>query len=94
MRKSTENFWHKIFRAFTYMGSRGAACEAISGIDIALWDIRGKALGVPIYELLGGAYRKRIQLYANSWFIDGGHNEDDYIRQAREVVAQGFTVIT
>ena len=40
-----EAIWHKIFRAFTYMGSRGAACNLISGIDIALWDIRGKVLG-------------------------------------------------
>jgi galactonate dehydratase len=35
-----ERIWHKIFRTFTYMGSRGATCQAISGIDIALWDIR------------------------------------------------------
>ncbi|MDF1516041.1 MAG: mandelate racemase/muconate lactonizing enzyme family protein, partial [Anaerolineae bacterium] len=60
-----EYLWHKIFRAFTYMGSRGAACEAISGIDIALWDIRGKALGVPIYELLGGAVRSEVSLYCH-----------------------------
>ena len=37
-----ERLWHKIFRSFTYMGSRGAAVECVSAIDIALWDIRGK----------------------------------------------------
>jgi galactonate dehydratase len=52
-----EYLWHKIFRSFTYMGSRGAAVECVSAIDIALWDIRGKVLGKPIYELLGGPVR-------------------------------------
>ncbi|MDP3314708.1 MAG: mandelate racemase/muconate lactonizing enzyme family protein, partial [Devosia sp.] len=43
-----ERLWHKMFRSFTYMGSRGAACECVSAIDIALWDIRGKVLGLPV----------------------------------------------
>lgn len=60
-----ERIWHKIFRAFTYMGSRGATCHVISGIDIALWDIRGKVLGQPIYELLGGPVRENILLYCH-----------------------------
>jgi galactonate dehydratase len=60
-----ERIWHKIFRAFTYMGSRGATCQAISGVDIALWDIQGKALGVPIYKLLGGAVRRDVPLYCH-----------------------------
>jgi galactonate dehydratase len=60
-----ERIWNKIFRSFTYMGSRGATCQAVSGIDIALWDIRGKVLGQPIYELLGGAVREEISLYCH-----------------------------
>jgi galactonate dehydratase len=60
-----ERLWHKLFRSFTYMGSRGAAVECVSGIDIALWDIRGKALGRPIYELLGGPVRDDIALYTH-----------------------------
>ena len=60
-----EYLWHKIFRSFTYMGSRGAAVECVSAIDIALWDIRGKVLGKPIYELLGGAVRDEIALYTH-----------------------------
>src|SRR6476620_4381860 len=60
-----ERLWHKLFRSFTYMGSRGAAVECVSAIDIALWDIRGKALGKPIYELLGGAVRPAIPLYTH-----------------------------
>jgi galactonate dehydratase len=60
-----ERLWHKLFRSFTYMGSRGAAVECVSAIDIALWDIRGKALGKPIYELLGGPVRDEIALYTH-----------------------------
>ncbi len=60
-----ERLWHKLFRSFTYMGSRGAAVECVSAIDIALWDIRGKALGKPIYDLLGGRVRDEIALYTH-----------------------------
>ncbi len=60
-----EEIWHKIFRSFTYMGSRGASSHVVSGIDIALWDIRGKVLNLPIYELLGGPVREDILLYTH-----------------------------
>jgi len=60
-----EAIWHKLLRAFTYVGTRGATTAMVSGIDIALWDIKGQALGVPIYELLGGAVRETIPLYTH-----------------------------
>lgn len=60
-----ERIWHKIFRTFTYTGSRGAALNALSAVDIALWDLRGKALGLPIHELLGGRVRDGIRLYTH-----------------------------
>jgi galactonate dehydratase len=60
-----EAIWHRLFRLFTYMGTRGATTALISGIDIALWDIRGQALGVPIYELLGGRVRETVPLYVH-----------------------------
>lgn len=59
--------------------------------DMALLDLKAKVLGVPCYELLGGAYRKDILLYANYWFTGGGHNEADYAAQARRVMDAGFT---
>lgn len=64
---------------------------AISGIDMALLDLKGKVLNAPCYELLGGAYRKDILLYANYWFTKGKHNEEDYAAQARIVKEAGFT---
>jgi galactonate dehydratase len=60
-----EATWHKLLRAFTYMGTRGATTAMASAIDIALWDIKGQALGVPIHELLGGAVRDAIPLYTH-----------------------------
>src|ERR671939_863826 len=60
-----EALWHRVLRAFTYVGTRGATTAMLSGIDIALWDIRGQALGVPIYDLLGGAVRETVPLYTH-----------------------------
>jgi galactonate dehydratase len=60
-----EAIWNKLFRVFTYMGSRGATTAMVSGVDIALWDIRGKVLGQPIYMLLGGPVRDTIALYTH-----------------------------
>ena len=60
-----EAIWNKVFRTMTYVGTRGITSCAVSGIDIALWDIRGKALGLPIYELLGGRVRESIALYTH-----------------------------
>lgn len=83
--------WTKLYRDMNWLGQAGPLLSAISAIDIALWDIKGKALDVPVYELLGGAYRKDILLYANYWFIDGDHTPEDYARQAKDVIEQGFT---
>ncbi len=83
--------WTKLYRDLNWVGPFGASMCAISGIDMALLDLKAKVLGVPVYELLGGAFRKEITLYANYWFINGGHNEEDYAQQAKKVVEAGFT---
>ena len=85
--------WTKIYRDMHWLGQAGPLLSAISAIDIALWDIKGKALEVPVFELLGGRYRDRIQLYANYWFIDGDHSAASYAQQARETIAAGFTAL-
>ncbi len=85
--------WTKLYRDMNWLGQGGPLLSAISAVDMALWDIKGKALGAPVYDLLGGKYRDRIQLYANYWFIDGDHTPDDYARQAKRVVEQGFTAL-
>lgn len=85
--------WTKLYRDYSWLGQAGPLLSAISALDIALWDIKGKRLGAPVYELLGGAYRTRILLYANYWFTGGAHTVDDYARQARETVAKGFSAL-
>ena len=83
-----EPLWHKLYRRYTYMGSRGLPTTAISGIDIALWDIKGKALGKPIYDLIGGKFRDEVRLYANGWFVDCS-TPDDYHAAAKRTVESG-----
>lgn len=87
----TDFIWTKLYRDLNWVGPFGASMCAISGIDMALLDLKGKALGVPVYELLGGSFRKEITLYANYWFTKGGFNAEDYAAQAKKVVDAGFT---
>lgn len=87
-----ERLWHKLFRSFTYMGSRGAACECVSAIDIALWDIRGKVLGLPVYELLGGSVRDEISLYTHpdqSKFT----SDEAVVAEITDIVKSGHTAL-
>src|SRR6202171_1416293 len=85
-----EAIWHKLLRAFTYMGTRGATTAMVSGIDIALWDIKGQALGVPIYELLGGAVRDTIPLYTHFQYSP---NVADMVKNALGEVESGSRAI-
>lgn len=62
---------------------------AQSAVEMALWDIKGQALGVPVYELLGGLVRDRIPVYANSWFF-GAKCPSEFSDKAVAAVAQGF----
>jgi len=62
----TELLWERMFRSTINVGRKGLVIEAISGVDIALWDIIGKATGQPVYNLLGGRTRKRIRAYCSA----------------------------
>lgn len=60
-----ETLWELMYEATEYVGRRGLVMHAIGGIDIALWDLKGKVEGKPVSELLGGARRRRIPAYAS-----------------------------
>lgn len=62
---------------------------AISGVEIAMWDLMGKACGQPVYKLLGGRARERLPAYANGWY-GGARTSADYAEKARSVVARGY----
>ncbi len=66
--------------------------SALSGLEMALWDIAGKATGQPVYNLLGGPVRDRIRVYANGWYYKMTEPED-YARAAEKVVEMGYTAI-
>src|SRR4051812_46432390 len=65
-----ELIWELMYRSTINVGRKGLMIEAISGIDIALWDILGKATGQPVYNLLGGRTRERIRAYASALYAD------------------------
>jgi galactonate dehydratase len=66
--------------------------SVLGGIEAALLDIKGKALGVPVYELLGGRHRDRVKCYANHWFF-GAVEPADYAAKARHAVSLGFRAL-
>ena len=82
-----ERIWNDNIRSLTYVGTRGAVSATASAIDIALWDIRGKALDLPIYMLLGGPVRDKIGLYTHP--PNPGGDVDLAIADAKELVASG-----
>ena len=86
----TEKLWYKMYRANIYGGRRGVGIHAMSGIDLALWDIKGKALGLPVWKLLGGGFHDRIRCYASSLFGATPEKTGELARRYRD---QGFTAV-
>jgi galactonate dehydratase len=83
-----EYLWQACFRRRFYRGGP-ATGAAISAIDMALWDIKGKAYGVPVYQLLGGLARKKVRLYGHVT----GRTAAEIAEQARQRAAKGITAI-
>ena len=85
-----ERLWDRMYRSVIYVGRRGIAIHAISGIDIALWDLKGKALGRPVCELIGTPVRDRVRAYASMLMPDTPEETSDRVAGLRE---QGFTAV-
>lgn len=85
-----ERLWQKMYRYMAYYGRSGAGMHLISGADIALWDIAGKAFGQPVCKLLGAKYRDRVKAYASTLFRP---TPDDMRRAVTGYLEQGFRAI-
>ena len=86
-----EALWNRMYRAMYYNGMGGIVMAAISGIDIALYDIIGKKLGVPVYKLIGGQVQEKLRIYANGWMEGVPRTPEGYAAKTKELVAKGYT---
>src|SRR5205807_9722413 len=81
---------HRMYEGTIFFGRQGAVIQAMSGIEIALWDLFGKATGRPVYQLLGGRFRKQFRAYASILF---GDTPAETERIGRDLVAQGYRAV-
>jgi D-arabinonate dehydratase len=97
----SERIWQDLF-ALTYTTVRGIPplarqqrplVTAMSAIDIALWDLKGKAIGRPVYALLGGALRDRVPAYVTGFYYRDGERPDDLVREAATYLEHGYKTV-
>ncbi len=95
-----EAIWNKLHRmTFWGMGGGGVVFAGISAIDIALWDIKGKALNAPVYQLLGGKTNEKLRAYASQIQFDWGKvcrplvKPEEYAEAAKKAMAEGYTCV-
>ncbi len=86
-----EKMWFEVYRDSYWKGGP-VFLSALSGIEIAMWDITGKYFNTPIYGLLGGKMRDRVVMYANAWFT-GAKKPEEFAQKARETVALGIRAL-
>jgi L-alanine-DL-glutamate epimerase-like enolase superfamily enzyme len=84
-----EHLWQVLFRGGFFPANR-VLCSAISAIDIALWDIQGKALGVPVYQLLGGRVRDKVVCYPHAQVPGEGDDVGALVENCQKLVAEGW----
>ena len=87
----SEVHWTNLYQDIQSRGGR-IATTALSGIDIAIWDLKGKILDQPVWKLLGGAHRKSIRVYANGWYTNPGTPEQN-AEEAKIVTGMGYTAL-
>ena len=86
-----EEHWQTVYRDAYWRGG-AVLMSALSAIEMALWDIKGKDLGVPVWQLLGGKVREQVPCYANGWFAPA-KTPDEFAQKAREAVKLGFKAL-
>ena len=89
-----EVIWEDLYNKIKDYGPSGFSISSISGIDIALWDIIGKAVKQPIHKLIGGAFRTKLQAYATGFYFKNFDRlNDDAVDEALGYTEQGFTAL-
>src|SRR5579872_4661262 len=91
---ATEAIWQTLYNRLRDHGQKGLAIEALSAVDIALWDLKGRHLGLPVHRLLGGPLRDRVEAYATGFYRKRGGDPLDYlVAEAHTRIAEGFGAI-
>jgi len=89
-----EWLWHEIYARFRDHGQKGAIIQGLSGIDIALWDLKGKYFGQPVHRLLGGPMRNQVDAYATGLYRRNAGNPEIYLsEEARRYRDEGFKAV-
>lgn len=89
-----ERIWHKVYNSLRDHGQKGMPIQALSGVDIALWDIVGRYLNQPIYKLLGGAFRQSIPVYGYGMMLQRiPELEKAFARESVQIVEAGYKAI-
>lgn len=86
----TEVIWREFFAIFRGVGRKGLMFCALSAVDIALWDLKGKILGMPLYRLLGGG-RQRVPVYASGGWTT--YDDDQLVDEMKDMAAQGYRMV-
>src|SRR5215471_5509707 len=91
---ATELHWQNLYNRLRDHGQKGLAIEALSAVDIALWDLKGRHRGLPVHRLLGGPLRTRVQAYATGFYRKRDGDAVSYlIDEAQQCADMGFTAI-
>ncbi|GAB3600458.1 mandelate racemase/muconate lactonizing enzyme family protein [Microbacterium tumbae] len=86
-----QGWWQDAYRDAYWRGG-AVLTSALSAVEMALWDLKGKALGVPVHQLLGGAVRSEVDCYANAWFA-GARAPEEFADKAVEAVEHGYRAL-
>jgi len=86
--------WQRLYNQFRDQGQKGLMVTALSGVDIALWDLKGKRLGAPVHRLMGGPLRTSVRAYATGTYrLDSGDPLDYVVREVEGYASEGFHAV-
>ena len=86
-----EKHWHDIYRDAYWRGG-AVLMSALSSVEMALWDILGKSVNLPVYQLMGGKVNDKVRIYVNGWFA-GAKTPSEFAEKAKAVVERGITAV-